>query len=214
MGIFKGDSKQKEMHFVGDELTAALEAFLFLYGDPVEISKVASFLGVKSAKVKEVAEEFARTLDISGRGLSLVFHGEKIQLTTRPSFSSMLDELVKADLAETLTPAALETLAIVAYGAPISRMEIDFIRGVNSSFILRQLLLRGLIERDFDSRRSNAYAYSPAIDFVKYLGLSRIEDLPEYDRFRQIAQSISQEEPDEASQEEDESRNDRADTIE
>jgi len=185
MGLFK-DNNQKEMHFIGDNLASALEALLFLHGDPIELDKAAKFLGVKSEKVKEVALELKQMLDISGRGLTIIFHNDKIQLTTRADFSKMLDELVKADLSEALTPAALETLAIVAYGGPITRMEIDFIRGVNSSFILRSLLVRGLVERKPDPKRANTFLYQVTMDFLRHMGVSSIEKLPEYEKYKEF----------------------------
>jgi len=194
MGLFK-DKDQKEIHFVADDLAPALEALLFLYGDPLEIKKASKFLKAKESRVKEAAESLRQALNVSGRGLSLVINNDNLQLVTRGEFSGMLDELIKTDLHDSLTPAASETLAIIAYGAPISRMEIDFIRGVNSSFILRQLLLRGLIERNVDEKRANAYLYSPTIDFVRHLGISQINDLPDYESLRGIAHSIRKQEP-------------------
>jgi segregation and condensation protein B len=89
-------------------------------------------------------------------------------------------------LKEDLSPASLETLAIVAYKGPINRIEIDNIRGVNSSFILRSLLIRGLIDRQIDAHRANAYSYKPSFDLIRKLGIDSLEQLPDYEKFKTL----------------------------
>ncbi|PIR87349.1 MAG: SMC-Scp complex subunit ScpB, partial [Candidatus Harrisonbacteria bacterium CG10_big_fil_rev_8_21_14_0_10_49_15] len=183
-------NKEHEVHLTIDALPGSLEALLFLYGDPIELKKAASILGVKEKALEEATDALAKFLTDSRRGLVLVRHDNKLQLVTRPDLAHLLQTLIKADLAESLTPAAVETLGIVSYAAPVTRAEIDYIRGVNSSFILRQLILRGLVERSADSKRANAYVYQPSMEFLKHLGLMQIEELPEYERFRAAARSI------------------------
>lgn len=174
-----------------NDLISKLEALLFIYGEPIAVKKAAVILGMKSEEIKAAAEALAKELKESKRGLALIHHADELQLVTRPDLSGLLEKVVKAEMNEALTPAAVETLSIVAYGAPISRAEIDYIRGVNSSFILRSLLIRGLITRENDPHRGNAYIYQPSFELLKFLGISKVEDLPEYEKFRALAHKIS-----------------------
>jgi len=84
-------------------------------------------------------------------------------------------------------------LAIIAYRGPISRPKINEIRGVDSYYILHQLLSRGLIERIPDSKRANAFLYQVSFEFLKYLGLKNVNELPHYDQIKQKDENISQE---------------------
>ena len=89
-----------------------------------------------------------------------------------------------------MTSAALETISIIAYAGPISRADIEYIRGVNSSFTIRNLLLRGLVERTIDPKRSNAYVYTASFDLIKRLGLSKVEELPDYAKYKQTVLAL------------------------
>lgn len=169
---------------------AQLEALLFIYGEPLSIAKIAEILAVKHEEVIVVAKELEASLNSSERGLMIITLGDKIQLATRPEFSSMLETVIKSELKEALTPASLETLSIIAYSGPIARAEIDYIRGVNSSYTLRALSLRGLIDRANDPKRGNAYVYTPSFDLLKHIGVDKVESLPEYEKFRSLAMSI------------------------
>jgi segregation and condensation protein B len=173
---------------------AALEALLFIYGEPIAVKKIAQILNKKPSEIEQAAQTLKNALHDETRGLALIRHKDQLQLVTRPEFAPLLEMVMKTELRESLTHAAVETLAIISYGAPIIRSEIDYIRGVNSSFILRSLLLRGLIERSTDAKRGNAYVYEPSADFLKYLGVSQVEDLPEYEKFAALAKKVKPEE--------------------
>ena len=172
------------------KLTAKIEALLFIYGEPLTFKKLSKNLGVKESEIKEAVQSLAGDLIGENRGLHLIMDDEKVQLATKPEFGKLLEDAVKSELNEELTSASLETLSIIVYSAPISRAEIDYIRGVNSSFILRSLLIRGLVEREPDPRRLNAFVYKPSFEFLKRLGLGRPEDLPEYTEFQKIQIAI------------------------
>ena len=163
------------------QLVAQLEALLFIYGEPMTYKKIAQVLKVKEDEVKEAVKIFEENLKQENRGLALTIDKEKIQLTTKGEFKTISEEIIEEELNENLTPAALETLSIVIYSAPISRAEIEYIRGVNSSFILRGLLIRGLIERSQDPKRANAFVYNSSFEFLKHLGIGKAEDLPEFE---------------------------------
>jgi segregation and condensation protein B len=172
------------------ELSAQLEALLFIYGEPMAVAKISQTLGIKAEQVTGAAKELGEFLISSKSGLVLMVKGDAYLLATRPEFSSLLEKVLKAELNESLTPAALETLSIIAYAGPIGRAEIDYIRGVNSSYTLRALSVRGLIDKENDPKRGNAYVYTPSFDFLKHVGVASAEALPEYQKFRELALSI------------------------
>ncbi len=175
---------------MNNKLTAQLEALLYIYGEPMEIKKIAKTLKTDEAKVREAAAALAEDMKAEGRGLFLVSDKDTIQLTTKPEFAALMESVIKEELHESLTPAALETLAIVTYAGPLSRAEIEYIRGVNSSFTLRNLLIRGLIERSQDPKRANAFLYTASMDLVKHLGIASVGELPEYSRFRELIEKL------------------------
>jgi len=116
-----------------------LEALLYLLGEPVKVKKLSDILGVKTKEVNEMAEELAESLKNETRGLHLVISGDSVQLTTKPSLSTLLSKIAQDELDSGLTPASMETLSIIAYLGPCRRSLVEQIRGVNSSFILRSL---------------------------------------------------------------------------
>ncbi|OGM89529.1 hypothetical protein A3J77_02025 [Candidatus Wolfebacteria bacterium RBG_13_41_7] len=184
-------------------ITAEVEAFLFVYGEPLEVKKISKLLlkganKVSEVEAKEVISELQKKYAESG-GLSLLFSdspaGQKVQLVTKPEFAPLMEDFIKDEFKEDLTPASLETLSLIAYLGPVSRAQIDYYRGVNSSFILRNLLMRGLVERYNDPQRANVYLYQASFDLLKYLGISKIEDLPEYEKFKTITKINNAEQP-------------------
>jgi len=169
-----------------ENLLAAIEAILFVYGEPMDIKKIAKILKTEESQIKSALDELAQNFETDNGGLRIVFSGNQAQLATKPEFSNFLESFIKEEFKEQLSPASVETLSLVAYLGPISRPEIDYYRGVNSSFILRSLLVRGLVERSADVNRGNIYLYRPSFDLLKYLGISKVEDLPEYEKFKEM----------------------------
>ena len=157
---------------------AKLEALLFAEAEPVTITKIAAWLNLSESEVEAAARELEKNL--AGRGLTLLRSGNELALGMASSAGEFLKEIAKSRLTAELGKAGLETVAIIAYRGPISRPEIDWIRGVNSSFILRQLLIRGLVKRELKTGDSRTYVYEPTIDLLAHLGVGRLEDLPEY----------------------------------
>ena len=117
-----------------------------------------------------------------GRGIRLQYHKSKIQITTAPEAAPILEKMLELETTSTLSQAALETLSIIAYQQPITRPQIDAIRGVNSDGVLRTLLTKGLID---DVGRADGpgrpILYSTTPDFLKYFGLSSYDELPPLD---------------------------------
>ncbi len=166
---------------------AALEAILFLHGEPVSRVMLGRLLQLSEQQVLEVISSLKEELQRTGRGLMLMEKGGEYMLITKPQFSIFLESFVKDSLREDLTPSAVETLSLVAYFGPITRAQIDYIRGVNSSFMLRNLLVRGLIER---TSKGNAYVYEVTAQFLAHMGLSHISDLPQYIHYQETRKNF------------------------
>ncbi|MBI2623365.1 MAG: SMC-Scp complex subunit ScpB [Candidatus Liptonbacteria bacterium] len=173
------------------EKIARLEALLFTHGEPMKRLKVEKILEVKreecEALIKALQAEFAS----EARGLTLLSTPEEIQLVTKPQFGGLLLAFMKEELTEELTPATLEALSLVAYGGPISRARLDFLRGVNSSFTLRTLRLRGLVEKSADPAAPHSTVYDLTADSLRHLGVGRREELPRYAEFHTYIDSAA-----------------------
>ncbi len=168
---------------------AELEALLFLYGEPVRFKKLAETLSQKESEIREKLELLKQNLDEGTSGLTLIIYDDRVQLTTKPSLQSLIKKVVEEEMDSGLTPASLETLAIVAYLGPCSRALVEHIRGVNSSFILRSLLIRGLVERSPDPQHPKTYLYQATFDLLRHIGLDALEKLPDYDKYRELVES-------------------------
>lgn len=165
---------------------ASLEALLFIHGEPIHYKKIESVFGFTKGEIEPVVLEMKKRLEQPGRGLQLIADKEKVQLATKPEFNNILEDFVKEELTLDLTPASLEALSIIAYLAPISRAKLEYLRGVNSIVILRSLMIRGLVERFPDPEHPSGFLYQPTFDLMKHLGISKKEDLPEFEKFREL----------------------------
>ncbi|MEK9166286.1 MAG: SMC-Scp complex subunit ScpB [Patescibacteria group bacterium] len=164
------------------DLEQKIEAVLFVAGEAVSLKRLEAVLRAEKEEIEAALGALRESLE--GRGIRLVEKDGEYMLATAPEGAGAVQEFTKEELGEGLSKAALETLSVVAYKGPISRAEIDYIRGVNSSFTLRSLLIRGLIERKADAKDSRAFFYEPSFDFLQFIGLDRLENLPQYEEFR------------------------------
>lgn len=169
------------------ELDKKIEAILFWRGEPVTIKKLAEILKVKEAEIKNAILNLKQNLE--GRGIVLLEKDEELALGTHPDFSKFIENLQKEELNRDLSKASLETLSIVLYKGGATRSEIDYVRGVNSSFILRALSVRGLVERVADPKDARRYLYRPSFDLLSYLGIKKVEELPEYTEVNNLIES-------------------------
>lgn len=163
-------------------LKSAIEAVLFIQGEPMAVSRLVKVTGAKKAEVEGALRELAS--EYRERGIVLIANGDEWQLATSPGVKSAVEKLVTSELAAELSRAGLEVLSIVAYKGPVSRAQIEYIRGVNSSFTMRNLLIRGLVAREESPADRRSYVYRVSTDFLKHIGLAKLEDLPHYDEFR------------------------------
>ena len=159
-----------------------IEAVLFWKGEPQSIKKLAASLGKKEEEIKASLEILKEK--IKDRGVELIFKDDEVMLGTASKLSHIIERLTKEELVRDLGKAGLETISIIAYKGPISRAEIDYIRGVQSTFILRNLQIRGLVERIVNEKDHRSFLYRPTFDLLAFLGVSKIEDLPEYEKVK------------------------------
>lgn len=160
-------------------LESQIEALLFWKAETLSIKKIASILEKDVNEVKEGIKNLRESL--SGRGLTLIEWEDDVTLGTAKEVSGLIEKLNKEELSRDLGKAGLETMSIILYQGPISRADIDYIRGVNSQFILRNLLIRGLIERVDNPQDQRSFLYKPTLELMSYLGISKIEDIPEFE---------------------------------
>ena len=162
-------------------LSALIEALLFISISPVSISQLAKGLEATEKEIKDALDELEQYYN-SSRGLQLQWHKNKVQLTSAPFMGDVIENFLGIEVTTTLSQASLEAMAIIAYKQPITRPEIDEIRGVNSDGVVRNLLSKGLIEEV--GRREGVgrpVIYGTTTDFLSYFGLSSLKDLPAFD---------------------------------
>lgn len=165
---------------------SVLESLLFVSGEPVSVSRIAKILEIPEEEVRTALDQLAQKYgEDTERGLMLVRDDKTVLLATKPENASVVESLTKSTLQENMSKAALEVLAIIAYRAPIARVEIDAIRGVNCSFTLRNLLLRDLISREGNPSDSRGYLYRPTLHFLQVLGIEKVSELPQYEALSQ-----------------------------
>ena len=172
-------------------LPSIIESILFASGEPMTAGTLARYAGVSPDEAASALINLQKAL--LGRGILLIENNGAFQLGTHPDNAQFLEQLARSEFGQELSRAALETLAIIAYKGPLSRADIEHIRGVNSSFILRNVLLRGLVERVENPRDLRSYSYRITHDFLALLGIAAITDLPDYTAFRARTIEIAEE---------------------
>jgi len=173
-------------------LEKQIEAILLFKNEPVTLTELSKMLG----ESKEVIGETVKNLQnfYKDRGMVVISNEDEIALGTHPEASSLIEKLQKDELSRDLGRAGLETLSIILYKGPISRREIDYIRGVNSSFILRNLLIRGLIERSEGAVGERSFSYKSTLELLRFLGVKNREELPEFETaFKKIEEFVQNE---------------------
>lgn len=164
------------------DLEKRIEALLFVHGDAMTIERLGRLLSVNKTEIRTALVGLDENLMQSA--LQLVYHGDSVGLVTREHLSKDIEPLVKEVGERDLSRASAETLAVVVYRGPIPKRDLDYIRGVNSNYSLRNLLIRGLIEKREDLKDRRTILYRPSLELLKFLGISRMEELPEYEEFK------------------------------
>lgn len=177
------------------DLPAQIEAILFWKAEPVTIPDLVKFLGESGEGIKTALETL--TARLTRRGLALIWNNDEVMLGTAPEAGALIERLTKEDLSREIGKAGLETLSVILYRGVVTRAEIDYIRGVNSSFILRNLLVRGLVNKTTNPADTRSFVYSPTFELLSWLGVKSLSDLPEHERvteelkLNQTTQSVS-----------------------
>ncbi len=162
-----------------EEQKKTIEALLFLSEEPVQADKIAGILSTAPEEVIELVRELQKDLFDARRGLQIFEAAGGFQMGTLPELAPCLEKAFSEDISSNLSTAALEALAIIAYKQPVTRIEIESIRGVRSEHVLENLLKRKLIRvsgRKEGPGRPLLYNTTP--DFLKYFGLMDLADLP------------------------------------
>lgn len=158
-------------------LSVQLEALLFVAAEPVGTAQLAAALDISGSVVERALNELE--VQLSGRGLRLQRHAGRVQLTTAPQLADLIERFLGLEATTHLSRAALETLAIIAYQQPVTRPQIDSIRGVNSDSMMKSLLSKGLI---LESGRADGpgrpILYSTTPEFLQHFGLNSILEMP------------------------------------
>ena len=155
-----------------------LEAILFFKGEPVKIKELANIFEKNEKDIEKALVNLKEQL--KGRGICLMKKDDSVMLGTIPELSKLIENIRKAELSRDVGKAGLETLSIILYKSPIARSEIDYIRGVNSAFILRALMVRGLVERVHNPSDTRSFLYKPTFELLSFLGISNVEELPNF----------------------------------
>jgi segregation and condensation protein B len=161
------------------KLAAKIEAVLFLSARPVSFAKLSKLLEVQEKDVREAVESLSQERNIEFSGIHVIVVNNAVELGTNPAFADVLKEMSKEEIESELTRPQLEALTIIAYRGPITKPEIEHIRGVNCSLILRNLLMRGLIIEKEDKRRMQDI-YTVSSEMLRFLGIHSVQELPDF----------------------------------
>lgn len=182
-----------------------IEALLFLKGEPMSAKQLAKVLGASEKEVKDAVDFLGQKL--SDRGIRMVKKDDSYSLATSPDSSEFSKTLIEEEFNNELSKASLEVLSIIAYKGPISRSEVDYIRGVNSAFTVRNLMVRGLVERVANPKDSRSFLYRPSLQFLQYMGMGDINELPEFGGLNQKLENFISELKEETNDEQADSDN-------
>ncbi len=174
-----------------ENIKQIVEALIFASDTPISFRKIASIVGViNEKKTKEIIKELEKEYNELNRAFKIVYVSEGVQLVTRPRFHSWILKLYKGKRKNRLTQQALETLAIIAYKQPITKIEIDSIRGVDSSGVIGTLLERDLIRiAGREKTVGRPLLYKTTDKFLEYFGLNMLSDLPRLKEIEDILKS-------------------------
>lgn len=162
-------------------LSSQLEALLLVANKPLSLKELSSALSAKPIEIEALLNELTLEYEKDEKAWRLTRAGNNYQLVSAGEHADLIKNFLKTETSGELSQPSLEALTIIAYRGPVSKLELERIRGVNCSLILRNLLLRSLVEEKFDKQKNENY-YQVTLDFVRFLGLNNIKELPDYER--------------------------------
>jgi len=162
-------------------MKSQIESLLFVTIKPISLKQISELVGKPIKEVEQATDELMATYKAEGRGMQIIKNENKYQLVSSSENAELVRELVKDETTGELSRPSIEALTIIAYRGPISKIDLDRIRGINCSLIVRNLLLRGLIEAKQDKTKNDTY-YTVTFDFIKFLGINNVRELPDYEK--------------------------------
>lgn len=162
------------------DLAGKIESILFVASKPLSIAQIAKAVGEKKDVVEEAIESLKAKYGGSGSGISILHEGDTVQMASQAANAEVVEGFIKDEIAGELTSAQLETLTVIAYRGPITRPELEQIRGVNCAVILRNLMMRGLVE-EMDDPKHMMVAYVASVEALRHMGITATSELPGYE---------------------------------
>lgn len=163
------------MHFL-----SKIESILFVASKPLSFKTIAHAIGKTEAETEELVDTLKMKYNQEDCGIHILQNGDEVQMATNPTNSDVVESFVKDEISGELTKSQLETLTVIAYREPITRPELEQVRGVNCALILRNLLVRGLIEEKEDPEKIMP-VYSLSFEALRHLGVDNVNQLPDYE---------------------------------
>lgn len=161
------------------ELPAILESLLFVAPSPTPVARLSQVLGYAPEPIEAALDKLAQGYLAERRGLRLLRKGDRVHLTSAPEAAPHIERFLGLDLNSKLSPAALETLAVIAYRQPLTRGDIEAIRGVSCEGVLRTLIARELVEPVGRLEQAGRpFLYGTTLQFLQYFGLDSLDSLP------------------------------------
>ncbi len=166
-------------------LQSQIESILFVASKPLKPQAIAKAVGKSIHEVEEAIETLIMKYNDES-GINILRVKDSIQMATNPKNMEVIEGFIKDEVAGELTKAQLETLTVIAYREPITRPELELIRGVNCALIIRNLLIRGLIE-EIEEADKIVPVYRLSFEALRHLGVSNVKELPDYEEMSQHA---------------------------
>ena len=166
-------------------LKSQIESILFIIGKPISFKQLAKLCGRTKSEIEVVMEDLKNKYKSKESGIRLISTNKEVQMVTSDENAELIEGLLKEEVTNELTQPQLETLTIIVYRGPITKLELEQIRGVNCSLILRNLTIKGLVEVIEDKIIDNN-RYKVTIKLMQHLGINNIEELPEYDKLSKV----------------------------
>jgi segregation and condensation protein B len=171
-----------------NKIEKQIEAIIFYKGEEISFKEISDIV---NCSVDIVSETISKLKDkFKDGGINLITNENSVMMATGEDASVLIEKIEQEEYEKELSKAAYETLTIILYRGPIKRSMIDFIRGVNSQFTLRNLLIRGLVEKITDKSDERSYLYKPTMDLLRFMNITNVTDLQEYKEINQKIDSF------------------------
>lgn len=174
---------------MANDLSNKIEALLFALGRPLSRKDLVKMLG---ASEEEVSAALSALQETRQGGIALIDDGTEVELRTTKESAELIEKIRKEEYSRDIGKAGLEALSAILYRGPLTRSEIDFIRGVNSSQTIRTLTLRGLIRKVPNPKDERSFLYEPTTELLSQLGVTRPQELPDFDEVKAKLQALEE----------------------